>query len=234
LTPQGTNGIPVTTNLTGLNSNTTYYFRIVATNSAGTIKGGQKSFTTSSAAPTVFTTGTTFVTSTSATLNGTVNPNGEATTYYFEYGLDTSYGSPTSSASAGSGTSAVSVNASISGLSSDTTYHYRLVATNSDGTSYGDDKTFNTIILYVTFSGSCGGKTPCYSTIQAATDVARSGAIIKIVEGTYSEDLGLNSTKELIFSGGWDSTFSTQAGNSTITFFTIDDGTAIIENIVIQ
>lgn len=233
-TGSGTNSIPVTTNLTGLNSNTTYYCRIVATNSAGTIKGGQKSFTTSAVAPTVCTTVATFVTSTSATLNGTVNPNGEATTYYFEYGLDTSYGSPTSSASAGSGTSAVSVNAAISGLNSDTTYHYRVVATNSDGTSYGDDKTFNTTIVYVELSGSCGGKTPCYSTIQAAIGAASSGATIKIVEGTYSENLSLNSAKELILSGGWDSTFSTQAGNSTITSLTIDNGTAIFENIVIQ
>ncbi len=230
----GTNGIPVTTNVTGLNSNTTYYYRIVATNSAGTIKGGQKSFTTSSVAPTVFTTVATLVTSTSATLNGTVNPNGEATTYYFEYGTDTSYGSPTSSASAGSGTSAVSVNAPISGLTSDTTYHYRIVATNSDGTSYGDDKTLSTMILYVTFSGSCGGKTPCYSTIQAAIDAASSRATIKIVEGTYSEDLNLNSDKELILSGGWNSTFSTQAGNSTISSLVIDNGTFILENMVIQ
>ena len=233
-TGSGTNGIPVTTNVTGLNSNTTYCYRIVATNSAGTIKGGQKSFTTSSVAPTVFTTVATLVTSTSATLNGTVNPNGEATTYYFEYGTDTSYGSPTSSASAGSGTSAVSVNAAISGLSSDTTYHYRLVATNSDGTSYGDDKTFNTIILYVKFSGSCGGRTPCYSTIQAAIDAASSGATIKIVQGTYSENLSLNSAKELILSGGWDSTFSTQAGNSRVNLVTIGNGTATFENMVIQ
>ena len=100
-------------------------------------------------APGVITGSATSVTSTSATLNGTVNPNGEATTYYFEYGVDTSYGSTTSSSSAGSGTSSVAVEAAISGLISNTTYHYRLVATNSEGTSYGDDKTFNATILYV-------------------------------------------------------------------------------------
>jgi len=103
----------------------------------------------SNAPPTVTTTSATSVTSTSATLNGTVNPNGEATTYYFEYGVDTSYGFTTSSSSAGSGTSPVTVTASIHSLISDTTYHYRLVATNSQGTSYGDDKTFNATILYI-------------------------------------------------------------------------------------
>jgi len=100
-------------------------------------------------APKVITGSASSVTQNSATLNGTVNPKGEATTYHFEYGTDTSYGSATSSSSAGAGTSDVSVNSAISGLISDRTYHYRLGATNSQGTSYGDDKTFNTTILYV-------------------------------------------------------------------------------------
>ncbi|MBC8176585.1 MAG: S8 family serine peptidase [Deltaproteobacteria bacterium] len=81
--------------------------------------------------PTVTTGSAPSVTSSSATLNGTVNPNGASTTYYFQYGTSTSYGSSTTSTSAGSGTSDVSVDATISGLSSSTTYHFRLVATNS-------------------------------------------------------------------------------------------------------
>jgi len=87
----------------------------------------------------------TSVTSNSATLNGTVNPNGDSTTYYFEYGTTTSYGTTTTSMSAGSGTTDVSVNADISSLSSNTSYHYRIVATNSAGTTYGSDKSFTTI-----------------------------------------------------------------------------------------
>ena len=96
------------------------------------------------------------VAQTSATLNGTVNPNGESTNYYFEYGTDTSYGSTTESTSAGSGTTNVSVSVEITGLTSGTTYHFRLVATNSSGTTYGIDVTF------VTDTGSGGGSGGCF------------------------------------------------------------------------
>jgi len=113
-------------------------------------------------------------------------------------------------------------------------HHYRLVATNSDGTSYGEDKTFNTIILYVAFSGSCSGKTPCYSTIQAAIDAASSGATIKIAQETYDENLTLGSSKELILSGGWDATFTTQSSTSTVNSMTISNGTVTVDNLVIQ
>jgi hypothetical protein len=95
--------------------------------------------------PTVTTGSVTSVTSSSATLNGTVNPNGLSTTYYFNYGTTTSYGSTTASANAGSGTSNVSVSADVIGLSANTTYHIRIVATNSAGTSYGSDQSFTTL-----------------------------------------------------------------------------------------
>ena len=185
-------------------------------------------------APTVTTNSASSVTSSSATLNGTVNPNGEATTYYFEYGVDTSYGSTTSSSSAGSGTSAVSVNAPISGLISDTTYHYRLVATNIQGTSYGDDKTFSTTIIYVDTSGSCDGNTPCYTTIQAAIDGASSGSVIKIMAGTYPENLDLNSSNNYTLQGGWDSTYTSQSSNTTVNSLTISSGTLTAEYLVCQ
>ena len=76
-----------------------------------------------------------------ATLNGTVNPEGLPTTYSFEYGTTTAYGSsaPATPADAGSGTADVPVSQQLSGLQPGTTYHYRLVATNEAGTSYGED-----------------------------------------------------------------------------------------------
>jgi len=94
--------------------------------------------------PTTITLAATSIGATTATLNGTVNPNGLATTWYFQYGTTTSYGSTTTSTSAGSGNSAVPVSAAVTDLVFGTLYHFRLVATNSDGTSYGNDLTFTT------------------------------------------------------------------------------------------
>ncbi|HEU4461617.1 MAG TPA: fibronectin type III domain-containing protein [Solirubrobacterales bacterium] len=82
---------------------------------------------------------------TTATLNGKVNPNGLETKYFFEYGTTTSYGTKTAEVSAGSGSTALEKSQSISGLKANTTYHYRIVAINSSGTSQGADRTFNTI-----------------------------------------------------------------------------------------
>ncbi|HTX47060.1 MAG TPA: beta-propeller fold lactonase family protein, partial [Solirubrobacteraceae bacterium] len=79
-----------------------------------------------------------------ATLNGTVNPQGHSTTYYFEYGPSASYGQLTATTSAGSGTSSVPVSASLTGLAAGTPYHYQLVATSATGTTYGGDQTFTT------------------------------------------------------------------------------------------
>ena len=75
------------------------------------------------------------VTETGATLQGTVNPEGLSTTYQFEYGKTTSYGTkvPTTAKSAGSGTSGVAVSEAIAGLEAGTTYHYRVVATSGAG-----------------------------------------------------------------------------------------------------
>src|SRR5437763_5349016 len=79
-----------------------------------------------------------------ATLTGTVTPNGQATTYYFQYGTTTAYGIQTTPASAGSGTAPVAVARTIYGLSEKTTYHYRLVIQSSAGTSSGTDQTLTT------------------------------------------------------------------------------------------
>ncbi len=96
--------------------------------------------------PVVTTNSASSLASTKATLNGTVNPSGSETAYQFEYGTTTSYGSkaPTSPESIGSGSSPVEVSEKIEGLAPDTTYHFRLVATNGKGTTEGEDQTFTT------------------------------------------------------------------------------------------
>jgi len=100
-----------------------------------------------SATPSVITGAVSAVTTTSAMLNGTVNPDGKTTSYHFEYGTDTSCEAATSSESAGSGAGAIPVNAAIADLAPDTVYYYRLVAVNSEGAFYGDDQTFRTAAL---------------------------------------------------------------------------------------
>jgi hypothetical protein len=79
-----------------------------------------------------------------ATLTGKVNPNEADTTYFFEYGTTTLYGTPTPQAAAGKGNKAVSVAAGIGGLAPATRYHYRLVAFNAKGVTRGGDRTFTT------------------------------------------------------------------------------------------
>src|ERR1700720_15910 len=111
------------------------------------------------APPTATTEAPSNVTSTSATLHGTVNPNGLSTIVDFEYGPTASYGSSTPPQNALSGTAPIPALATFTNLSPNTTYHYRIVATNSGGTSTGDDVSFTTNLsaLDVTNTNSQGG-----------------------------------------------------------------------------
>ncbi|HLN06514.1 MAG TPA: efflux RND transporter periplasmic adaptor subunit [Acidimicrobiales bacterium] len=101
--------------------------------SGGGTSGGAGSTTAS--APTAVTSSATSVTTTTAELQGSVSPNGAQATYYFEYGTTTSYSSRTTSGTVGAGTS-TPVAVSVSGLDPATSYIFRLVASNSKGTSY--------------------------------------------------------------------------------------------------
>jgi phosphodiesterase/alkaline phosphatase D-like protein len=128
--------------ISGLAASTTYYFQMVATNSAGTGRGVIASFTTqplSGLPPAVQTFGSTFVGTNDASLNGSVNPNGLLTTTYFEWGTNSQLtgATQTQSVSMGSGTTVANFVLTISNLVPSTTYYYRAVATNSAGTNYG-------------------------------------------------------------------------------------------------
>jgi phosphodiesterase/alkaline phosphatase D-like protein len=141
----GTSGVAATASIGGLTADVTYHYRLVATSSAGTADGADATFTTAKAPPVVATRSASSVTSTSAVLNGTVDPAGRATNYQFQYGTSSAYGLETGAASAGSGTSAVAVKATVSGLVPGTTYHFRVIATNPDGTATGSDASFATV-----------------------------------------------------------------------------------------
>jgi hypothetical protein len=139
----GTTNVPVSAELTSLAPGTTYHYRLVATNGSGTARGADGIFTTSST-PVASTGAASSVTTTTARLAGTVDPNGRTTTWFFEYGTTTGYGSRTPGVSAGSGTSGRNVAATVSSLTPGRLYHYRLVAQSDAGTSRGSDRTFST------------------------------------------------------------------------------------------
>jgi hypothetical protein len=166
----GTSTESVHATLNGLASGTTYHFRVVATNPSGTTAGSDTTFVTNPTPPTITTGNPSLVTGSSATLVGTVNPNGKATTYSFQYGPTTSYGLQSATSSAGAGSSSLTVHATLSGLTQGTTYHYRLVGLSSDGAAVGSDGTFTT-------SGNpptSGGPLPVVSQAAAANATTSS------------------------------------------------------------
>jgi YVTN family beta-propeller protein len=159
----------ISADISGLLASRVYHFRIVATNSAGTTFGSDKTFTTLSATgpPVVATNPASYVASFSANLNGSVDPHGLTTTVYFQYGTTISYGL-TSAMQTQTGNTYRNIAAGIAGLTVSTTYHFRIVATNSAGTTYGDDWTFTTL--------SASG--PPVVITNPATNVARSSATL--------------------------------------------------------
>ncbi len=143
----GTGAVAATGAVTGLSPNTTYHFRIVGHNGSGSITGNDQTLTTDPVPPTLdgspaFASA---ITTTGATLNGTLNPNNSDTSFHFEYGPDTTYGTSSPATNAGAGFGDQPVTADLTGLTAGTTYHYRLVADNgTGGVQHGADGVFFT------------------------------------------------------------------------------------------
>jgi len=148
----GNTSLPASVSISNLKPLTKYYFRLNSQNAYGTVNGSIVSFTTAGprapGAPQPDTTSATNISTSTATLNAKVNPEGDQTSYWFEYGTDSLLGnilgSTTKTAIAGNGTTPVSVSADITSLSSNTKYYFRVVAENSYGTVSGDTVTFTT------------------------------------------------------------------------------------------
>ncbi len=125
---------------------TVYHIRAYATNSAGTAYGDELVFLTLGQTPVSITLPAINISLTGATLNGTVNANELSTTVTFEYGLTTNYGSSlTAAQSPVTGNIVTNVSTDITGLTSGSTYHFRIKSVNSIGTTYSNDMSFSTI-----------------------------------------------------------------------------------------
>ena len=151
---------------------------------------------------------------TTATLNGTVDPNLTATSYHFEYGTTTDYGLESPTQSAGAGDDPVAVQATISGLSPSTTYHFRLVA----GDVKGADATFTTTAA--TSNPALPGisrlsavdKTPTSARLTARIDPNRAATTWHLEWGTTSR-FGSRSPDQTIPTGDGAVPISVPVGN---------------------
>ncbi|MDQ6836231.1 MAG: fibronectin type III domain-containing protein [Actinomycetota bacterium] len=153
------------------------------------------------AGPTATTGAATNITNTSAKLNGTVSPNKVSTTYYFQYGTTKSYGTNTTPATA-NGNASKAVSASVTGLIPATTYHFRLLASNSTGTSHGVDKTFTTASAVgggknsVTISSLPGAVTFGHTATLSgkASGPGKGGALVALESNPYPYTHGFKPT----------------------------------------
>ena len=178
----GNTSINISTYLSGLLSNTTYYYRVVASNSYGTSYGNISSFTTSfitsqfqsGSVPIVITNSAILIYQNSATLNALINPNNSNTNTWFEYGTTQNFGYSSASQSVGSGNFSVNTTGYISGLLSNTTYYYRAVASNQYGTVYGNTLSFTT--SFITINQSFQGLMPI--TITNSANVFYTNSIL--------------------------------------------------------
>lgn len=184
---KGNTIVNVSAALTGMNPATTYHYRIKSVNSLGTTLGDDKTFTILGQAPLVTTLNATNITANNATLNGTVNAFNTSTTVSFEYGTTTSYGkSIPASPSLVSGQTITNVSAGISGLNTETTYHYRIITVNTLDTTPGEDMSFTTLPppppdVYVAGSGYNGSK-------QVAM-LWKNGVAQAMKEGTFANSV---------------------------------------------
>jgi hypothetical protein len=149
----GSSDVTVSADISGLAPGTTYRFRVTATTASGENQGGDQTFETTPAVKSVTTGAVSNVQGTSATLNGTLDPNSIDTTYHFQYIDDAGFQAggytgattaPVPDGDAGATAGEQAVHTDISQLQPATTYHFRLVATNIIGTTFGQGQAFQT------------------------------------------------------------------------------------------
>jgi uncharacterized protein (TIGR02145 family) len=181
LTNNGTT-TPFTSNLTGLAVGTTYYVRAYATNSIGTTYGNELSFTTSAVAPTVTTTAINTITASSANSGGTVTATGGAALTAVGVCWSTTANPTTANSITNNGTS-TPFTSNLTGLTAGTTYYVRAYATNSAGTSYGNELSF-------TLSG-VGPSVTTEDITSITSSSASSGGTVTATGGSALTSVGI-------------------------------------------
>ncbi len=141
----GSASLAVSATLSGLQSQTTYHFRLKVANANGTSYGEDGTFFTPLPVA-ISEEGVADVSAEGAQFSAQVNPGGSDTKFRFEYGTTPAYGQavPAPEGDLGPGTAREPASVSVQGLQPDTTYHVRLAATNVLGTVYGADESFST------------------------------------------------------------------------------------------
>jgi hypothetical protein len=208
----------VSASLSGLAPATTYHFRLVNHSQNGTAYGTDMTFTTLATGLPVAITGTALANAGGgATFRGIVNASGFSTTPVVEYGLTTSYGTvasllPTSIP----GNTDVAVNATVAGLSQFATYHYRVVATNAQGTTYGDDAT---VTIAPPALGVTGSAYPfsASATLYGTAIISGPPYYFTNIYDTYFEygpttDYGTTATPDFPYNGFGSGTVYAQVG----------------------
>jgi phosphodiesterase/alkaline phosphatase D-like protein len=178
---------PVSAEVSGLTVGKTYHYRFSATNANGPSVGQDRTFV----APAVLeaqTEAASEITRVSAVLNGSYLGEGKDTHYYFQWGLTTAYGQTTATPpglDAGAGSGRVEIAAEIEGLSFYQLYHYRLVATNSFGTSFGPDRSFFTLPPLAPQIGavSLAEVTPQSATVAATISPGFGPTVVRVQYG---------------------------------------------------
>jgi hypothetical protein len=165
---------------------TTYHYRLLAGSASGITAGEDATFTTLALTPPLVSTGgASGISQVAATISATIDPQGLWSTYEFELGPTTGYGTKVFGI-AGQGTVAETIAASIQFLTPGVTYHYRIQASNSDGAAYGADQTFTTPTFpLLTPALAVGNLSPSMATgnvrgVGSEIKVQRGGAAVKL------------------------------------------------------
>jgi hypothetical protein len=221
-----------TSSVTGVSAGTTCYYRVRAHNTGGTSDNSNTVTATTLTLPTkvdltgpssvnVGAVSTTFILTSQDGSGNTTNVTQDTV-----FSLSSNSSGTATFYSDGSGGTAIT-QVTIAAGNNQTTFCYKdsksgnptvTAAWKNGGSDLGNGSHDLRVIagyIYVSKTGICGGKTPCYTTIQEAVDAAGTNYAIRIAGGTYQETVILGELKDLILQGGWNATFTTQTVNTT-------------------